>query len=117
MKCIHRSISNVASVKSAERVLRADTINPLVQNAEYAVRGEVAIRAESLRQVPDFHTRIPMVFLIRYWMGWAMNRIWQWGKSCRSTRLFIAISGIPNNSTSRPSLTFVKYTPFLDKDR
>lgn len=33
-----------------ERVLSLDTINPSVVAAEYAVRGEIAIRAEELRE-------------------------------------------------------------------
>ena len=34
-----------------ERVLTKETINPAVLKAEYAVRGEIAIRAEELREM------------------------------------------------------------------
>lgn len=36
--------------KPGDRVLNIDTINPAVIAAEYAVRGEIAIRAEELRE-------------------------------------------------------------------
>lgn len=35
---------------ASERVVTADTINPAVLKAEYAVRGEIALRAEQLRE-------------------------------------------------------------------
>lgn len=48
----HRSASTSGHVsrKESDRVLTKDTVNPLVLNAEYAVRGEIAIRAEELRK-------------------------------------------------------------------
>lgn len=38
-------------LKGAMRVLTLDTINPQLIKAQYAVRGELAIRAEELRMV------------------------------------------------------------------
>jgi len=42
--------SGGARTSSSDRVLTKDTINPAVIEAEYAVRGEIAIRAEELRE-------------------------------------------------------------------
>ena len=42
--------SGGARKSSSDRVLTKDTINPAVIKAEYAVRGEIAIRAEELRE-------------------------------------------------------------------
>lgn len=46
---------------STDKVLRVGNLNPLVLNAEYAVRGKVAIRAEELRKVCD-HLSGPIQF-------------------------------------------------------
>lgn len=48
----HVNGNSAASTKRqpGDRVLNIDTINPAVIAAEYAVRGEIAIRAEELRE-------------------------------------------------------------------
>lgn len=43
--------SSSTARKPEERVLTQETINPAVIEAEYAVRGEIAIRAEELREM------------------------------------------------------------------
>jgi len=44
--------NNIKKVKNMKRkVLNEDTINPCIKRCEYAVRGELAIRAEELREV------------------------------------------------------------------
>lgn len=44
--------SNIKKVVNMKRkVLNEDTINPCIKRCEYAVRGELAIRAEELREV------------------------------------------------------------------
>ena len=46
------SINNIKKVINMRRkVLNEDTINPCIKRCEYAVRGELAIRAEELREV------------------------------------------------------------------
>jgi len=53
--------SNIKKVSSMKRkVLNEDTINPCIKRCEYAVRGELAIRAEELREVNIFYVRIDM---------------------------------------------------------
>jgi len=38
-----------------KKVLNEDTINPCIKRCEYAVRGELAIRAEELREVNTYN--------------------------------------------------------------
>lgn len=38
--------------RSERKVLTRDTLNPNIIKAQYAVRGELAIRAEELKEVP-----------------------------------------------------------------
>jgi len=46
------STNNIKKVITMKRkVLNEDTINPCIKRCEYAVRGELAIRAEELREV------------------------------------------------------------------
>jgi alanine transaminase len=45
----HNGTEYTSRKSPSERVLTKDTINPAVLKAEYAVRGEIAIRAEELR--------------------------------------------------------------------
>lgn len=47
----HGSSPSSSSRDPKDRVLTKDTINPAVIKAEYAVRGEIAIRAEELREM------------------------------------------------------------------
>ena len=49
-KAISTNGFDSARHRPSERVLTLDTINPNVLKAEYAVRGEIAIRAEELRE-------------------------------------------------------------------
>jgi alanine transaminase len=37
------------TISSNEKVLNISTMNPLIKNVEYAVRGRLAIRAEEIR--------------------------------------------------------------------